>query len=90
MSGGAGADTFLYLSRDDSRIVNGRQQDAIPDFNVDQDTIDLQRLEHQRGEYAHRERQRRGFRRVDANGNGVFEEGVRTSSPTSGTVQLSP
>jgi Ca2+-binding RTX toxin-like protein len=44
LSGGAGADTFLYQSRDDSRTTAGATGDAILDFNINEDTIDLRAL----------------------------------------------
>lgn len=44
LTGGAGRDTFLYQSRDDSRIAAGTSGDGIQDFNVADDTIDLRAL----------------------------------------------
>jgi serralysin len=44
LSGGAGFDTFVYLSRSDSNTSAVRTGDFITDFNVDQDLIDLRAL----------------------------------------------
>lgn len=44
MTGGAGADTFVFLSRDDSIVVNRGVQDFILDFSVGEDRLDLRAL----------------------------------------------
>ncbi len=44
LTGGAGLDTFLYLDRNDSRSAVGATGDAIQDFNVNEDAIDLSAL----------------------------------------------
>jgi Ca2+-binding RTX toxin-like protein len=44
LTGGAGRDTFLYQSRDDSRTTLGATGDAIQDFNVNDDLVDLRAL----------------------------------------------
>jgi Ca2+-binding RTX toxin-like protein len=44
LTGGAGFDTFLFLNRDDSRVTATRTGDAIQDFNVNEDLIDLRAL----------------------------------------------
>jgi Ca2+-binding RTX toxin-like protein len=44
LTGGGGSDTFLYQSRDDSRTAANSTGDAIQDFNINDDTIDLRAL----------------------------------------------
>jgi Ca2+-binding RTX toxin-like protein len=44
LTGGAGRDTFLYLSRADSFTNAKHTGDIITDFNTDQDLIDLRAL----------------------------------------------
>jgi Ca2+-binding RTX toxin-like protein len=44
LTGGAGADTFLYLTRDDSRAVGSSPGDFILDFQVGQDHLDFRAL----------------------------------------------
>jgi Ca2+-binding RTX toxin-like protein len=79
MSGGTGFDTFLYLSRDDSRNAVGASGDAILDFNVDQDTIDLQALNTNAASLLLENAVVNGlaFTRIteDANGNGAIDVG---------------
>jgi Ca2+-binding RTX toxin-like protein len=41
LTGGAGSDTFLYQSRDDSRSAKGATGDFIQDFEIGEDAIDL-------------------------------------------------
>jgi Ca2+-binding RTX toxin-like protein len=44
LTGGAGRDTFIYLSRSDSNVTSTRSGDFIKDFVVGQDKIDLRAL----------------------------------------------
>ena len=75
LTGGAGADNFLYLSLDDSRIVNGRQQDTITDFTVGQDKLDFRALGVDAADVLIVNGNGAASVGVDANGNGTFEEG---------------
>ena len=77
--GGAGSDTFLYLSRDDSRNIIGRTGDAIGDFNVNEDTIDLRALQVNAVNLLIDNQTVNGVRFAtvteDVNGNGQIDEG---------------
>lgn len=79
LTGGAGFDTFLYLSRDDSRTSATRTGDAIQDFNVYEDLIDLQALDIDPDSLLiqHRTIDGRQLATVteDANGNGTLDTG---------------
>jgi Ca2+-binding RTX toxin-like protein len=75
LTGGAGADNFVYQSLDDSRIVNGRQQDTITDFTVGQDKLDFRALGVDAADILIVNGNGAASVGVDANGNGVFEEG---------------
>ena len=75
LTGGAGADNFLYLSLDDSRIVNGRQQDTITDFTVGQDKLDFRALGANVADVLIVNGNGAASVGIDANGNGTFEEG---------------
>ena len=75
MTGGAGVDNFVYLSLDDSRIVNGRQQDTITDFTVGQDKLDFRALGVDAADVLIVNGNGAASVGVDGNGNGVFEEG---------------
>ena len=44
LTGGLGADTFLYLSRNDSLAVGSSPSDFILDFEVGQDKLDFSTL----------------------------------------------
>jgi Ca2+-binding RTX toxin-like protein len=96
LSGGAGFDTFLYLSRDDSRNAVGRTGDAIQDFNVNEDLIDLQALNVSAGDILIENRTFDGitFATVteDANHNGGIDAGefsinIRIEGAGSVTIQ---
>jgi Ca2+-binding RTX toxin-like protein len=75
LTGGAGVDNFLYLSLDDSRIVNGQAQDFIQDFTVGQDKLDFRALGVDAADILIVNGNGAASVGVDANGNGVFEEG---------------
>jgi Ca2+-binding RTX toxin-like protein len=79
LSGGFGADTFLYLSRDDSRNAPNATGDAILDFAVGVDRIDLQALDVNVASLLIENSTLDGvnFSRVteDANGNGTIDVG---------------
>jgi Ca2+-binding RTX toxin-like protein len=75
LTGGAGVDNFLYLSLDDSRIVNGQTQDFIQDFTVGQDKLDLRALGVNAADVLIVNGGSAASVGIDANGNNTFDEG---------------
>lgn len=79
LTGGAGFDTFLYRDRDDSRAFATRTGDAIQDFDVNEDLIDLRALDIDAADLLIQDRVIQGVNlstvSEDANGNGFLDEG---------------
>ncbi|MBA2400481.1 MAG: M10 family metallopeptidase C-terminal domain-containing protein [Bradyrhizobium sp.] len=74
--GGADADTFLFQSLDDSRIVKLGVQDIIEDFNVGQDKLDFRALHVDASDVIIRvDTATAASVGIDANGNHTFDEG---------------
>ncbi|MGH6751540.1 MAG: calcium-binding protein, partial [Bradyrhizobium sp.] len=74
--GGGDADTFLFQSFDDSRIVKGGVQDIIEDFNVGQDKLDFRALHVDAADVIIRPNGSSAASvGIDANGNHTFDEG---------------
>ena len=81
LTGGTGADNFQFLSRDDSRVINGGVQDFILDFRVGEDHLDLRGLNVSAGNIliVNGSVSTLG---VDDNGNGSFDNGEFAISVT--------
>jgi Ca2+-binding RTX toxin-like protein len=80
MSGGSDSDTFYFFELDDSRIVGGKPQDVITDFQQGQDKIDLSNIDFALNELLVLDNQNVGgvnysYVGIDSNHNGVFDEG---------------
>jgi Ca2+-binding RTX toxin-like protein len=75
LTGGAGVDNFLYLSLDDSRIVNGQTQDFIQDFTVGQDKLDFRPLGINAADVLIVNGGSAASVGIDQNGNNTFDEG---------------
>jgi Ca2+-binding RTX toxin-like protein len=80
MSGSSGQDTFYFWNLDDSRIVGGKPQDVITDFQQGQDKIDLSGMDFAINELLVLDNQNVGgvnysYVGVDSNHNGMFDEG---------------
>jgi Ca2+-binding RTX toxin-like protein len=79
MSGGANSDTFIFFNLDDSRIVGGKPQDVITDFQQGQDKIDL-RFNFAAGDLLVLDNQNVGgvnysYVGIDSNHNEMLDEG---------------
>ena len=81
LTGGAGADNFQFLSRDDSRVINGSVQDFIADFRVGEDLLDLSALNVSAGNIIILNGPVSTLG-VDDNGNGSFDNGEFAISVT--------
>jgi Ca2+-binding RTX toxin-like protein len=80
LSGGSGQDTFYFWNLDDSRIVGGKPQDVITDFQQGQDKIDLSSLGAYASDLLVLDNQNVGgvnysYVGLDANHDGVLGEG---------------
>jgi len=76
LTGGGDADTFLFQSLDDSRIIKGGVQDIIEDFNVGQDKLDFRALHVDAADVIIRlNTATNSSIGIDANGNHAFDEG---------------
>ena len=79
LTGGGGADTFLYLTRDDSRAVGSSPSDFILDFTVGQDQLDFQALGVDAGQILIQNQTSGGINSSivteDVNGNGQADDG---------------
>jgi Ca2+-binding RTX toxin-like protein len=80
LTGGLHYDTFVFFSPDDSRIVGGKPEDVITDFQQGQDKIDLSRIDFALNDLLSLDNQNIGgtnysYVGIDENNNGVFDEG---------------
>jgi Ca2+-binding RTX toxin-like protein len=80
LTGGLHGDRFVFLSPDDSRIVGGRPEDVITDFEQGFDQVDLSDLDFALNQLLALDNQNIGgvnhsYVGIDANQNGVFDEG---------------
>ena len=80
LTGGLNSDTFIFFSPDDSRIVGGKPEDVITDFQQGTDKIDLSHIDFGLNELLSLDNQNVGgtnysYVGIDANQNGMFDEG---------------
>jgi len=76
LTGGGDADTFLFQSLDDSRIIKGGVQDFIEDFSVGQDKLDFRALHVDAADVIIRSNSPTAASvGIDQNGNHTFDEG---------------
>jgi Ca2+-binding RTX toxin-like protein len=80
LTGGQDSDRFFFYSPDDSRMVAGKPEDVITDFEHGLDHIDLSELDIAFNEFLVLDNQNSGgvncsYVGIDANQNGQFDEG---------------
>lgn len=80
LTGGLHGDRFVFFSADDSRIVGGKPEDVITDFQQGYDKIDLSHIDFGLNELLSLDNQNIGgtnysYVGIDANQNGTFDEG---------------